>query len=79
MFNLCKSSKYSDDQWAQELDKFEEDLKKVFSDMRKDELDPSVWWVMIMTGSIIVSTLSYVSYRKYKGQKKQKKRGKPFD
>lgn len=71
-------SKYTEEEWVLELDKFEEDLKKIFSDMRKDELDPSVWWVMIMTGSIIVSTLSYVSYRKYTGQKKQKKRDKPF-
>lgn len=71
-------SKISDEHWMTELDKFEEDLISLFQDMRKDELDPSVWWVMIMTGSIIVSTLSYVSYRKYKGQKQQKKRSKPF-
>ncbi|MFC5463294.1 sporulation protein YpjB [Lederbergia graminis] len=65
---------FSEEAWLQELDSFEVDLQKLFTDFDEDDTDPSIWWVIIMTGSIIVSTLSYVSWRKYRGQKVQKKR-----
>lgn len=50
------------------------DLQKVFDDMSKDETDPSLWWVIFTTGSIIIFTLSYVGWRKYSGQKEDRKR-----
>ncbi|PKR85893.1 sporulation protein YpjB [Heyndrickxia camelliae] len=50
------------------------DLQKVFEDMSKDETDPSLWWVIFTTGSIIIFTLSYVGWRKYMGQKEDRKR-----
>ncbi|HLU22652.1 MAG TPA: sporulation protein YpjB [Bacillaceae bacterium] len=65
---------FSEEAWLQELDSFEVDLQKLFTDFDEDDTDPSIWWVIIMTGSIIVSTLSYVSWRKYRGQKVQKKK-----
>jgi sporulation protein YpjB len=37
--------------------------------MDQDQADPSLWWVIISTGSIIIMTLSYVGWRKYKGDK----------
>jgi sporulation protein YpjB len=52
-----------------ELEGLETDLKKLFSDMDEDQTDPSLWWVIISTGSIIIMTLSYVGWRKYKGDK----------
>jgi sporulation protein YpjB len=54
-----------------ELDALHQDLKSIFDEMNKDEADPSLWWVIITTGSIIISTLSYVGWRKYKGEKEK--------
>jgi sporulation protein YpjB len=53
----------------QELEGLETDLKDLFDNMDEDEADPSLWWVIISTGSIIILTLSYVGWRKYKGDK----------
>ncbi|WP_042346420.1 sporulation protein YpjB [Bacillus massiliigorillae] len=52
-----------------ELDELQSEMKAIFDEMKKDEADPSLWWVIISTGSIIISTLSYVGWRKYKGTK----------
>lgn len=52
----------------QELEALEADLQLLFDDMEEDEADPSLWWVIISTGSIIIVTLSYVGWRKYKGE-----------
>lgn len=41
--------------------------------MEDDEADPSLWWVIISTGSIIIMTLSYVGWRKYQGDKELRK------
>ncbi|WP_066366440.1 sporulation protein YpjB [Neobacillus fumarioli] len=57
----------------QELDKLDTDLKNLFADMEDDQADPSIWWVIISTGSIIIATLSYVGWRKYQGEKDMKK------
>ena len=43
------------------------------SPMDEDEADPSLWWVIISTGSIIILTLSYVGWRKYQGEKEIRK------
>lgn len=57
----------------EELDSLETDLKTLFDSMDEDQADPSIWWVIISTGSIIIMTLSYVGWRKYKGEKDMKK------
>lgn len=56
-----------------ELEVLEADLKYVFSRTSEDEADPSLWWVIISTGSIIIVTLSYVGWRKYRGDKRKEK------
>lgn len=56
-----------------ELQALETDLISIFDEMTEDEADPSLWWVMISTGSIIIMTLSYVGWKKYKGDKEIKK------
>ncbi|EKN69589.1 sporulation protein YpjB [Neobacillus bataviensis LMG 21833] len=56
-----------------ELNALDTDLKSLFANMEEDEADPSLWWVIISTGSIIIMTLSYVGWRKYQGDKNQKK------
>jgi sporulation protein YpjB len=56
-----------------ELQALESDLISIFDEMTEDEADPSLWWVMISTGSIIIMTLSYVGWKKYKGDKEIKK------
>jgi sporulation protein YpjB len=55
----------------QELEALGTELQNIFDEMTEDEADPSLWWVMISTGSIIILTLSYVGWRKYKGSKEQ--------
>ncbi|HBZ09444.1 MAG TPA: sporulation protein YpjB [Bacillus bacterium] len=67
-------SDFSEQEWAEHLDSLEQDLQKIFSNPDEDEADPSLWWVISMTGSIIVLTLSYVSWRKYKGERQRRKR-----
>lgn len=57
----------------EELEALESDLQNIFDDMTEDEADPSLWWVMISTGSIIILTLSYVGWRKYKGNSEKTK------
>ena len=57
----------------QELDALGNQLQTIFDEMTEDETDPSLWWVMISTGSIIILTLSYVGWRKYKGEREPKK------
>ncbi|WP_042145642.1 sporulation protein YpjB [Paucisalibacillus sp. EB02] len=37
-----------------------------------DEMFP-FYWLLIIVGGIIASTLSYVSWRKYKGEKNEKR------
>ncbi len=49
----------------------EDELTRMFKQMKEDDADPSLIWVMISTGSIIILTLSYVGWRKYKGDKEK--------
>ena len=48
-------------------------LQTIFEGLTEDEADPSLWWVIISTGSIIILTLSYVGWRKYKGERERSK------
>lgn len=57
----------------QELDALGNQLQTIFDEMSEDEADPSLWWVIISTGSTIILTLSYVGWRKYIGNREQKK------
>ncbi len=49
----------------------EEELKAIFERVKEDEADPSLVWVMITTGSIILLSLSYSGWRKYRGEKEK--------
>jgi sporulation protein YpjB len=69
-------SRFAEQDWALQMDNFEEELKSLFSGAKEDETDPSLWWVISMTGGTIVLTLSYVGWRKYKGDKKEARRKK---
>ncbi|MBA2870196.1 sporulation protein YpjB [Anoxybacillus calidus] len=66
-------SQLSSDGQMKQLLQMEQDLQALFDDVKKDEADPSLWWVIISTGSIIILTLSYVGWRKYRGEKEQNK------
>ncbi|MGJ7909384.1 sporulation protein YpjB [Neobacillus sp. LXY-1] len=61
-----------DSEGQRELDKLDSDLQNLFTNVEDDEADPSIWWVIISTGSIIIMTLSYVGWRKYQGEKDTK-------
>lgn len=54
---------------VKQLVDMESELKALFERAEEDEADPSLLWVMITTGSIIILTLSYSAWRKYKGEK----------
>lgn len=56
-----------------ELELLNSELEDIFDTITDDEADPSLWWVIISTGSIIILTLSYVGFKKYKGGKKKEK------
>jgi sporulation protein YpjB len=62
-----------------DIEVIEADLKALFKELKEDEADPSLIWVMLSTGSIILLTLSYVGFRKYLGDKKLEKRKKLKD
>ncbi|MBB5323385.1 sporulation protein YpjB [Anoxybacillus tepidamans] len=56
---------------VQVLAQMKEDMQALFDHVKKDEADPSLWWVMISTGGMIVATLIYVGWRKYRGEKQK--------
>ena len=62
------------DRASNELALLQDEVRTLFTDTEEDEADPSLWWVIITTGGIIVTTLSYVGYRKYRGEKEKKRR-----
>jgi sporulation protein YpjB len=68
-----RSQVLTDIEGQQELDNLGQDLTNLFSNIEDDEADPSLWWVIISTGSIIIATLSYVGWRKYNGEKDMRK------
>ncbi|RJR08855.1 sporulation protein YpjB [Candidatus Parcubacteria bacterium] len=59
---------------TEDLAVIEADLKSLFKELKEDETDPSLIWVMISTGSIIFLTLSYVGWRKFNADRKRAKR-----
>lgn len=52
-------------------------IEALFDGVKKDEADPSLIWVMISTGGMIVLTLTYVGWRKYRGEKEAKRARQP--
>lgn len=61
----------SESRSQKELEVLQEELTSVFQEMGEDDTDPSLWWVIISTGSIIIMTLSYVGWRKFKGDREK--------
>ena len=57
----------------QELEVLRYEMQAIFDEMKEDEADPSLWWVIISTGSVIIATLSYVGWKKYRGLKENSK------
>lgn len=66
------------DELEEALEVIQADLQYVFYGLETDEADPSLWWVIFTTGSIIISTLSYVGFRKYKAEEQSKKEPERF-
>lgn len=56
----------------QQMEQMELELKTIFENMAEDDADPSLIWVMILTGGAIIITLTYVGWRKYIGDKQKK-------
>ena len=65
---------FESDMAKQQLFNIESELSMAFENLAtEDETDPSLWWVIISTGSIIIMTLSYVGWRKFKGEREKAK------
>ncbi|KAB7708921.1 hypothetical protein F9802_01900 [Bacillus aerolatus] len=57
------------------ISQLEKEVETVFNEMsKKDPSQPSLGWIISITGGIIITTLSYVGWRKYKGQKEEAKK-----
>ncbi|MFJ5965094.1 sporulation protein YpjB [Bacillus sp. NPDC093026] len=56
------------------LTRLEEELSSVFANVDQDEADPSLLWVILTTGSMILLTLTYVGFRKYRAEKEKKQK-----
>lgn len=50
-----------------------EDVESIFQYPSKDEAAPSLIWVIIATGGIIIFTLTYVGWRKYRGEQEKRR------
>jgi sporulation protein YpjB len=61
----------SQEEQQKHLKNMRADLRTLFDGVKKDEADPSLIWVIISTGGMIVLTLSYVGWRKYRGEKEK--------
>lgn len=57
-----------------ELEALGSSLQNIFDGIEEDEADPSLWWVIISTGGIIILTLSYVGWKKYKADREAAKK-----
>ncbi|WP_185806886.1 sporulation protein YpjB [Bacillus sp. HMF5848] len=49
------------------------ELQSIFDGVEEDEADPSLYWVIITTGSIIIATLTYVGWKKYKATRQRER------
>ena len=57
-----------------EIKELEKAVEMVFKEMEKeDSTQPSLGWVISITGGIIIITLSYVGWKKYKAQKAEER------
>ncbi|MGD7008012.1 sporulation protein YpjB [Metabacillus sp. 84] len=54
-----------------QLTSMETEFKNLFKGVKEDEADPSLIWVIISTGGMIILTLTYAAWRKFKGEKEK--------
>ncbi len=55
------------------LEVMEKDFNDMYDRIQHDSADPSLLWVMLTIGGMIVVSLSYAGWKKYKGEKKKNK------
>ncbi|MFC3884231.1 sporulation protein YpjB [Bacillus songklensis] len=68
---LNQTEAVNEESRLKQLDQMEQDLQNLFHKMKEEEVNPSLIWMMVTTGSVIIFTLSYVAWRKYRGDKIQ--------
>lgn len=74
-----RSHFFDDTQYIKHLDRMDEDFHALYDGTLEDSMDPTLPWVIISIGGIIVIALFYTGLRKYRGEKKKgkvKKRSK---
>jgi sporulation protein YpjB len=68
-----RSLVFSDENQRQQVENIEVELTELFKGSQQDNADPSLPWLIITIGGVIVSTLIYVGWRKYNAEKKRVK------
>ncbi len=54
------------------IHQLEKEMNMVFKEVSQEEASqPSLGWIISITGGIIITTLSYVGWRKYKGHQEE--------
>ncbi|WP_096200918.1 sporulation protein YpjB [Bacillus sp. FJAT-45350] len=71
--NRYRTEFIADKSRIEHLDSLEEDFIQMYERVQKDSADPSLLWVMLTIGGMILTSLSYVGYKKYKAEKKRVK------
>ncbi|WP_257351776.1 sporulation protein YpjB [Pseudalkalibacillus decolorationis] len=66
-----RSSIVTSDQQLQQIKALKVSLNEAYNSSGKDESDPSLIWVILTIGGVIISTLFYVGWRKYRGEKRE--------
>lgn len=67
-------STITEEERLRQFEALERELTQLFSsNNQQDEADPSLIWVMISVGSVILVTLFYAGWQKYRGEKEQTK------
>lgn len=66
---LSEFSEMTTSTQLEQMTVLEKDLVAVFEN-KEDDSDPSLFWVMITTGSTIILALFYVGFRKYRAEKR---------
>lgn len=69
--DLLREKWAADKKSPAELDQLEKELQLLFNQTHDEPAQPSLVWVISITGGIIITTLSYVSWRKFKGEQEE--------
>ncbi|HET7580589.1 MAG TPA: sporulation protein YpjB [Bacillales bacterium] len=65
---------FNEPNYMQHLNRVEKDFRALYDGTLDDMMEPTLPWVIITIGGIIVLALSYAGWKKYRGERAEKKR-----